>query len=386
MNILIIAKIYHAKRSARAIQMRRVISALLKYSNHRITLITEGDKDQNIKNEKIQIINIPGQTVRFPIVEKLIDRLVCSPFCLKKNEFIISSTQIANDLIAQNKIDLLLTVSTPFDSHIAGLNIKNQNSKLIWVTFFSDLWPTSILPAPYYRKKMLSGKEMQLMQQIAEKCNKILTPSEYTLNTIEKHFNVSDELHQIQHCAEETRGENGEVLKGYIVHAGFLSKERIKEDLVIAVKQLANENPNFKGLIHIGNYHPKLKKLIQKHNCKNFFLLGVLPEQLTTKIQQMMEISLIIEAPMKGSSPFMPSKITDSLINSRKVISISPENSFLNNFASNNTGVFSCNYETSSIKKCMEETLISKEQINKQTLEYFHPETVAKKYNDIFKK
>ena len=51
MNILIIAKTYHAKQSARAIQMRRVISALLKYTNHRITLITEGNKDQNIKNE-----------------------------------------------------------------------------------------------------------------------------------------------------------------------------------------------------------------------------------------------------------------------------------------------------------------------------------------------
>ena len=324
--------------------------------------------------------------MRFPIIEKLIDRLVCSPFCLNENEFIKSSTQIANDLIAQNKIDLLLTVSTPFDSHIAGLNLKNKNPKLNWITFFSDLWPTAILPKPYYRRKLLSGKEMQLMQQVAAKCDKILTPSEYTLNTIKEQFNVSADLCQIQHCAEEITIDNNEDLKGYIVHAGFLTKERIKEDLVIAVKQLANENSNFKGLIHIGNYHPKLKKFIQKHNCKNIFLLGSLPEQLTTKIQQMIEISLIIEAPMQGSSPFMPSKITDSLSNSMKVISISPEESFLNNFASNNKGVYSCIYETSSIKKCLEEVIMSKEIINKKSLEYFHPERVANKYNDTFKK
>jgi glycosyltransferase involved in cell wall biosynthesis len=386
MNILIIAKTYHAKQSARAIQMRRVVAAFLKYTSHSITLITEGPKNQNFKNEKLQIINIPGQTVRFPFIEKLIDRLVCSPFCLKENEFIKTSTQIANELIAQNKIDLLLTVSTPFDSHIAGLNLKNKNPNLNWITFFSDLFPTCILPVPYYRRKLFSGKEMQLMQQIAAKCDKILTPSEYTLNTIKEQFNVSANLCQIQHCAEETTLENNEVLKGYIVHAGFLTKERIKEDLVIAVKQLANENPNFKGLIHIGNYHPKLKKLIQKHNCKNIFLLGSLPEQLTTKIQQMMEISLIIEAPMKGPSPFMPSKITDSISNSRKVISISPEESFLNKFALQNSGVYSCIYETLSIKKCMENAIICNDQIDKQTLMYFHPETVAKKYNDIFKK
>jgi glycosyltransferase involved in cell wall biosynthesis len=387
MNILIIAKFYHAKQSARAIQMRRVISALLQYTDHNFILITQGEKKKDLENNNFQLINIPAEKVRFSFIEKITDRLICSPFCLKDNDFIVISTRIANELAAHKRIDLLLTVSTPVDSHIAGLKLKEQNPSLKWLTFFSDLWPSSLLPSPHLRKKLLSVKEFSLMSRIVNKCDTILSPSEYTLDIIKRSFNTTAVLHQIQHCSNISRqksDESDEVLKGYIIHAGFFSKERIKEDLVIAVNQLVKENSKFKGLIHIGRFDQSLKKLIKKHNCKAIFLLEELPEQLVTKIQKLIEISIIIEAPMNDTSPFMPSKITDSLNNSKKVIVISPVNSFLNHFSLQNKGLFSCVYEVNAIKKCINEAIQSNEEITIQTLEYFHPKTVSNKYDEIF--
>lgn len=384
MKILIIAKIYHSKQSARAIQMRRVISALLKYTNHNFILITEGNEKWNKKDDKIQILNVSREIFQFPIFEKIFDRLICSPYCLKENKFIFSSTQIAIDLISKNEVDLLLTVSTSFDSHIAGLNIKNKNPNLKWITFFSDLWPTSILPKPYYRKKILSNIENQVLKSILTKTDCIISPSEYALEVLKTNYSLNVKYIPIQHCSDEHHIEFIDSLKGYIVHSGFLTRERILSDLIQAISELQTDFPKFKGLIQIGPFDSSLKELIRKYKCKSIFTLGHLPEDLSKLIQQMNEISIIIEAPMKETSPFMPSKITDSLILNKKLICITPNDSFLSDFAKLNEGIFTCQYNKNDIKRCIKETILSTKVIQPNTLEYFHPKNIAQKYDNVF--
>ena len=386
MNILIIAKTFHSEQSARGIQMRRVINALTNYTDHRITLVTEGKSELDSTNEKLQIINISSSTFSFPFIEKIVDRLVCSIFCFKKDNFHVKTISILEKELKNTKFDLLLTVSTPFVSHLVGLEIKKMYPNLYWVSFFSDLWPSFLLPKPYYRKKILSKLEINQMRKVVEKCDVISTPSEYTLHLIKQHFKTNAKLKTIPHCINEEIIEKRHRIKGYIVHSGFLQKERINENLVDAINELAKENDEFKGLVHIGAYTKSLKKLMQEKNCEKIILLGKIPEQLSHTIQGLFEIGLIIEAPMGKQSPFLPSKITDCISQNSKLISITPMNSFLTDFSSKHHGFFNCCYEKNNIKECINNALNSSEKIADEAINYFHPAKVAKAYDTIFNK
>lgn len=383
MNILIISKAFHQKNDAISIQVKRLVLALNKYTDLNIVLITEGI-DNNEVTSKLKIVNLKPSKSRFPFTAWIIDRIVCSPYCFQRTNFIKKGYSSALILIPQNKIDLLVTISTPFESHIVGLRLKRKFRNLKWVTIFSDMWPHAFLPKPYKRKKILSKIETNLMSKVLKTCNAFLTPSKYTIELVQQNFNPVVKLCCIPLCSDNESFNIDNQLKGYIVHSGSLQKERVRKDLIDALNELELENKSFKGLIQIGMFCPKFKHLIKKSNCKSIITIEKVPVDIANKIQSLFEIGLIVEAPFKSINPFMPSKITDSIKLNRKLIVITPQKSFLSEFALNHKGIFCCQYEKESIKQCIKKALNSPEIITDTTINYFQPANIADLYNCFF--
>jgi hypothetical protein len=384
MNILIIAKTYHSGAMARAIQMRRVANALVEHGNYNVSLITEGENNAVENRGRLEIINCKRSVFKLFNKEKIAGVQLNDIVFLRKSTFVNDSIEIAKKIIVEKNIQLVLTVSTPFDAHLAGLNLKREFPSTTWVTFFSDMWPSCFLPKPYGDNFLSARKKTRMMKEVVEHCDGIITPSRYTLDIITTNFKTKAKLTAIPHCLSETSVDFEEPLRGFIVHSGLLSKERIAEPLIEAIKELAIENKDFKGFIHIGSYDRLFKKLIDKHRCKNIYLLGHMPEAMANRIQHLYEIGVIIEAPMKESSPFMPSKITDIIQLNKKLIVISPAKSFLADFARENEGIFSCPYSKEEIKKCIYDAIKSEKYINEGAINHFHPSTVSKQYEQFF--
>lgn len=384
MNILIVTKSYHSKSGSTAIQIRRIINSLIAYGHHNVILITEGFTENIEYKNQLEIINIPLDQSGFQFIERIVDRTICNLICLKKNKFILGGTSIAKKLLKERNIDILLTFSTPFDSHIVGLEIKREFDNLKWVTMFTDMWPNGLLPAPYKRGKLLSKMEKNLLRNVVEKCDGFITQSQYTVDLIQKHFKTKARFTCIPHCLSEHINITNNQLKGYVVHSGSLQKERIKNDLIEAISELAVENKDFKGLIHIGAYASKLDKTIMKHNCNNIFLLNRIPESLALRIQSMFEIGIIIEAPMIHPNPFVPGKITDTVQLNKKIVAITPIRSFLTDFANQVEGIYCCHYDKKEIKKCITRALQSNESINAEAINYFHPSVISQHYTKVF--
>ncbi len=383
MNILIVAKIYHQNGRARAIQMRRVVEALVKYTSHDITLITES------KNSEVQdilkVINILPNKNRLPQIRRFLNRFVIEQEVLMQSHFVKETALVAKKLISENGIDLLYTVSTPIDSHLAGLEIKKSFPNLKWITFFSDIWPLNLLPKPYYRKKLLSHKEETLTKNIISACDTVIVPSLLAVKMLNRKFKTNKKIYSIPHCLGNSNSQKNNTLrKGFIVHAGALQKERINKDLIEAIKELSNESNDFKGFVHIGSYDKSLKKLIEQYKCQNFKLIGNLPENDANSLQAEFPIGIIIEGKMGDISPFMPSKITDSILLHEKIICITPKNSFLTEFCQNYKGLFSCEYKKDNIKKSILQALKNQETIGNDSIEYFHPNKIAYAYDQLF--
>lgn len=385
MEILIIAKTYNSNNSARAIQMTRVINALIEHCNYNITLITESDNKTNNPNDCLKVHYIKPSVLKILNKEKILGVRLNDIFLLRNRNFENEGFELAKKIIVDKNIQTVYTVSTPFDAHAIGLKLKSEFQNIKWVTFFSDIWPLSLSPKPYGENSFSAKVKIKMVREVIENCDGIITPSTYTLDIIKKNFCTNAKMAAIPHCLSPKNFNYEETIGGYIVHSGLLSKERIAEPLIEAVKELSAENNDFKGLVHIGPYHSLLKKIIDKHNCKNIFLFNNMPEGMANRIQCLYDVGVIIEAPMKEFSPFMPSKVTDIIQLNKKLITISPVKSFLSDFARENKGIFSCNYEKNNIKKCILDALYSTENITKKAIHHFHPSRVANLYDSFFK-
>ncbi|MBN1971822.1 MAG: hypothetical protein JW870_20855 [Candidatus Delongbacteria bacterium] len=379
-NILIIAKAYNSNKSARAIQMTRVINALISFTDLSITLITESNVNDIEKKKNLEVYYIKQELFSFFGKKKMFGMLLNDIIFLRKQTFINNGITIARRIIKEKNIGTIMTVSTPFDAHSIGLVIKSENPKVKWITFFSDIWPLSLAPKPYDENKFSARIKYKKAQKVIEQCEGIITPSIYTIDIIKSNFKPFAKMISVPHCIGNRSILRDKVIPGFIVHSGIISKERINEALIIAIKELAAENPNFKGLIQIGPVHKQFQKLINKHKCSNIFTLGHLPEIVANNIQSQFEIGLIIEAPMKELSPFMPSKITDIIQLNRKVVSITPSKSVLSDFSRKYKGIFCCEYTKDAIKQCIVEALTSDEIISNDSMDIFRPEIIAESY------
>lgn len=383
MNIIIVSRRYNRSGST-DIQINRTINALSEYGQSNVILVTEGKGYSNYSTEHLEIINLQIRGKGLEFLNRVLDRAICNPICLRKNQFILEGMQVTRRLIREKHVDLLITISTPFDAHVIGMGIKEEFKYLKWVAMFTDLWPAYILPKPYKRMKLLYKREVNLMKQTVSSCDGIITQSEYAGAAIKSQFKTKGQIAVIPHSIRLRESGPFDKLKGYIVHSGSIQKERLRRDLVEAIAEVAKENQTFKGLIHIGAYSSRLVAMIRKYKCKNIYLLGRLPEELAQQIQSMFEVGIIIEAPMSEPNPFVPGKITDCINLNKKVIAITPQESFISDFAKEVGGINCCIYEKESIKKCIVNTLKSSENIDTETAKIFHPSRISRQYEGFF--
>lgn len=383
-KILIIARFYHSRGEARSIQMRRVISALLNSNKYIIYLVTEGSKANDLDTDNFKIFNIELIRISFKYFFNFVSKFFYDLNVFESTAFVRKSHDVCLSILSKSEINILLTVSTPFESHIVGYKLKQKFNSIRWLTFFSDLWPSVLFPKPYKKHKIFGNFEIKWTKKILQNCDGVISPSVYSLIPLKSILGYDKPFFTVSHCYDHINCFPGKRLDGYFVHSGFLSKERIKNDLIEAIKELEDSNSKFKGFIFIGGYDNKLVKLIRKYKCKSIYLLGKLPEPIAVKIQQNFETSVVIEADMKEFSPFLPSKITDSIINSNKVVVISPTRSSLSDFSNSFKGVYRTIYSTQHIIDCFNHVLDSDDTISQEAIEIFSPQEIVNNYQKAF--
>lgn len=384
MNILVVSKSFNSKSRSADIQVSRIIDTLVYFGQNSVLLVTEGTSTRKESTKNLEVHYIKKSQFRRDIIYRIFDRIFCYPGCLIRNNFFKKGFQVTREIINERHFDILLTISTPFDAHLIGLEIKREFSKIKWITLFTDLWPTLLLPEPYKRRKIGQLLEMKLMRRVVTRCDGFISQTKYTNIIIESTFNTKNRNTVIPHIMRFNKKEYENQIKGYIVHSGSIQKERIKKDLVEAIKELANEPGEFKGLVQIGSYSARLVKMIKRFGCNNIYLVGKLPEEIALSIQSMFEVGLIIEAPIEESDPFLPGKITDNLQLNRKIIAITPQNSYITDLAKEEKGIFCTSYNKKEIKKCIMEAFSSRQTIDKKTTSLFSPAIISEQYLRFF--
>jgi len=329
---------------ARAIQIGKVTTAL-QNAGAEINVIAGQERPSNHKSENINGISdaidiafVPftpfnGKGVPSRLLAKAQREL---PFFLVFRSWIKEAIKKAENVIARSKIDLIMTSSTPLESHMVGLYLKTKYA-IPWVASFSDPLPQKILPGPYRKNfPVLSCVESYIVRSILKEASAIHMPNPYSIELMEHYFNIpiDQKALAIPHIGLiNTAISSQDLSTGWLTHAGGLTQERVSPALIDALPLAAARlQSRFKGLLCVGSIHQRFKDLVIENHCQNFVVFrDTVSEKSLEDIYAQSTALLVIEAELPYS-PFLPSKFADYACSGRPIIALTPSKSSIRDY------------------------------------------------------
>ncbi len=339
MKILLISHSFPPDPGARALQIGKVKSAIesLGIDIRVIAGLNQSNKDsiqwdqphQNLYLVPYSLINI-GQSFPARLVTRIYRELMAiNPH----NPWVRNAFKQSITLVKEFKPDLIMTSSTPFESHMVGLKLK-KTIGLPWVASFSDPWPSSINPAPYNAYEMPVFKFFQIsyLRSVLSQCDAVHMTNAHALKLVERKskVNLSRKGFSIPHIGSKSNmnASADKIEAGRLIHLGFLSRERVSEQLLEAIRTVVGSDPDrFKGLLFVGKVSIEFKALVDKMGMKDMVhYYGSVSQEDAMAIAQRASALLVVEADMP-ESPFLPSKFADYARVGRPIIAVTPKRS-----------------------------------------------------------
>lgn len=333
-NIIVVAKYYEPLTNARAIQTTGLIKLLTKYFN--VTLITSGQidsKDSVLDNLTIYRVvekQFLQKSYKNSLIHKIKNRL--------NKEFSSSfggkwSKNVTAKLLKLIKDDntVVLSMSEPFDSHIAVLNAK-KTRQFRWFSFFSDPLPHLILPAPYNKSAISLFSLIQKLKVI-----KVLSSSEGVFFTNSKAgpyiehklgVKIKNKSHVLRHLSPSKQDYgNSNENNDYLVHVGHLTKERVDVTFLSALVNYVCSQVSINKVLLVGKVCPEAISMINNKGWRDHFeLIGEVEHGIALNLVKNAKAVLLIEANL-NNSPFVPSKLAEYFTIKTPIIAIANKDS-----------------------------------------------------------
>jgi glycosyltransferase involved in cell wall biosynthesis len=277
--------------------------------------------------------------------------------------------EAASEIIENEKIDAILSTSSPITSHIIAHDLKEKYD-IPWVADLRDLWNLN----PYIKHNFIRNYfEKRLEAKTFKTVDALTTTTELAKQTLQSiHPNkkivsvVSGFDPQDFEKTEQT--EYSEKLT--LMYAGSLySGKRDPSILFNAVSQLINENKMDSNKISIDFYGDttNLQELSQKYNIpNNVNIHGRITQQEVLQHQMNSDVLLLISWMNESEKMFIPGKIYDCIGCKKPILSIGYEEGSLKDLIDKtNIG-----YHVSNVNECKKAIYDYYTKYNKNELKY----------------
>jgi len=331
MHILIVSQTFPPATSTRAIQIGKVVKALQE-NTCRTTVIAGAGRNHSAEHlSSAQVVYLPcwRRNGHGSALARLSGRLKAELYsCWSRNSWVRDAAAQATEIIEKHKPDCVMTASTPFESHLAGLAIKRKTG-LPWAAYFSDPWPAAIVAPPYGPNSipLLSAIQKSYLCKVLSICDAVIMPNKYAIKLMEEKAAVPIAAKScvIPHIGSSITATSDDKGNGYVAHVGHLMRERVSkpflEGLRLAVDTIG---PSFHGLMCVGNTCPEFRSLVRRLNLdEHVEYVGSLPHEKALKVCRGATALLVLEADMP-ESPFLPSKFADYVFAGRPIIAVTP--------------------------------------------------------------
>ncbi|MBN8195935.1 glycosyltransferase [Thalassospira povalilytica] len=235
-------------------------------------------------------------------------------------------------LIEQGKYDCLITRSQYHSAHLVGLKLKAKFPDLPWVACFSDPWSRAD-----HQKNVtfFSAWSDRQEKKVLAAADRLVFPS----SGLKNHFiNDLPELEtkssvlphsfdtEIYKLSPETRGEGDKILVARLF--GSFYGTRSPDVLFAAIDQMQIPAGRKFRLELYGPWHSAYEDLEERYADdpqKSIVYQGHIPHLEALNKMQQAHLLLLVDAPGKGKSFYLPSKIVDYIGAKRPVLALCRE-------------------------------------------------------------
>lgn len=253
------------------------------------------------------------------------------------------SIKFLEKYIQENKIETVITTGPPHSLHLIGLGLqKKLNIK--WIADFRDPW-TSIV---YHKDLKLSAKSekkhKELERKVLQSANQIVVTSPSTKAEFEQitpqPIEVITNGYDIEKIEKQPLDQ-----KFSLAHIGSFLSERNPRTLWKALRELINENQDFKKdfeLKLIGIVSQEVLNAIKEFKLEKYVNnLGYLSHLQSVKEQRKSQVLLLIESDSYQTKAILPGKLFEYMVSGRPILAIANDESDIKDIiVSTNTGVF----------------------------------------------
>ncbi|WP_405306508.1 glycosyl transferase GT4 family protein [Methanobrevibacter sp.] len=279
------------------------------------------------------------------------------------------AVEAASEIIENEKIDAILSTSSPITSHIIAHDLKEKYG-IPWVADLRDLWNLN----PYINHNVIRRYfEKRLEMKTFKNVDALTTTTELAKTTL-KGIHPTKRIECVvsgfdpQDFERTNQTENSEKLT--LMYAGSLySGKRDPSILFDAIGQLIGENKIDSDKIVVDFYgdETNLAELSQKYNIKdNVNIHGRITQSEVLQHQMNSDILLLISWMNESEKMFIPGKVYDCIGCKKPILSIGyKEGSLKDLIDKTNIG-----YHVSNVDECKKAIYDYYTKYNKNELKY----------------
>ena len=271
----------------------------------------------------------------------------------------ISATAVGKSILRNEDFDCLISRSNPITSHLIALRLK-AFSKLPWIACFSDPW--TLDPSPPYGGRFLSWEFIKILNERLEK--KVIEMADIIVLTTDDQKRLYQEKYRLERekflVIPNSYDPNERIDQEFskrvseddgiftIVHAGHLGRQRSPEQFLKAVALIKRDYPaiaNHLKIVFIGDSF-SFDNLISNYDLRSITqTLGRISKEEAVRHCSKADLLLLIDAPSKERSMFLPSKLLDYMRLGIPILAITPVGSAADIISSTRTGKVISSYD-----------------------------------------
>ncbi len=330
MRLLCVTYTFPPQLTPNAIQIARALSALVQ-RGHAVTVVAVRpeqadypiDQDLNgLVETSIRVQrtgSVEGRTLgRLLMAAGAPDPKVCwGPGAL----------QAVRRLSSEEDFDAIFTFAQPFTTHVIGLRLY-RTVGLPWVAYFSDPWAGN----PYHRVYGPLHRTVQraLERRVVRAADKIVVVSATHAGQLAKMHGaeVQDRIALLPHAYDPqayppTRSRDAGAF--VVTHVGYFYGPRTPDSLLQAAARLNPSNFLRLRLRFVGGWPPALPRRIRELGLADRVeLIGSVGYAESLGWIVAADLLVVFDAPVRGVSPFLPSKLIEYLGSGRPILGITP--------------------------------------------------------------
>ena len=238
----------------------------------------------------------------------------------------------ALSLIKENDFDVIHSWAMDHISNLVGLKLKEETG-LPWISHFSDPWVDN----PYHFYGPLSRYiNLKWEKKVMENSDMIVFVSEETKKLVLKKYptTIQKKCVVIPHCfdteiiAQLLGTTTPKKTKFTLTYTGNFYLQRSPQGLFISIKNLLLKRPELENHLNIqivGKLPNRYKRLIKQLHIENIVTItGTIPYLESLQYQKNADVLLVIDAPSKMSSVFLPLKLIEYIGFKKPILGITP--------------------------------------------------------------